>query len=418
MSICLKPSLRIYILIFGLILINACTKKDQPSTNSIPPPEVGSITIKQETIDLYVELPGRTSAYAAAEIRPQVNGIILERMFEEGGLVKAGQQLYQIDPSIYQAAYDTASAQLARSKALIDSSSSLEKRYKELLKINAVSQQEYVDAAASLAQARADVDVAKAAEKTAEINLNYTKVFSPIDGRIGKSAVTAGALVTANQGMALALVQQLDPIYVDVTQSSTDIIKLRQKIASGKMEGNNGETEVKVVLNDANYEYEKTGILKFSDVTVEQETGNVSIRALFPNPDNKLLPGLFVRAIIKQGQINNAILVPQQSITRNQDGSAVAWIVDKDSKVNTVPVELGDAIKDKWIVIKGLEPGQKVIVEGLVKVRPGTPVRTVDISDKKNLLAFSSVNNNILPICKISLQSDIKACTDSKTRVI
>lgn len=395
---------QICLLLSFVTLFTSCSKDDKqppfgmagaPGVN-MPPAEVGYITLKQETIDRTVELPGRVSPFAAAEIRPQVNGIILKRMFEEGSLVKAGQQLYQIDPAVYQAAYDTAVAQLARSNAIVTSSSSLEKKYKKLLEIHAVSQQEYIDALASFRQTQADVTVAQAAKQTAQINLNYTKVFSPISGRIGKSSVTAGALVTANQTTPLALVQQLDPVYVDVTQSSTDLLKLKQKVDKKKTGPTvQAETQVKLILDDLNYEYENMGVLKFSDVTVDKETGNVLIRAVFPNPDNKLLPGLFVRAIIKQEQINNAILIPQQSITRNPDGSAVAWIIDNDNKIQTVPVELGEAIKDKWLVIKGLEASQKVVVEGLIKVKVGSKVKPIDISKQGEAPQIKSLKNKL-----------------------
>ncbi len=395
---------QIGLLLCFIALFTSCSKDDKqppfgmagaPGAN-MPPAEVGYITLKQETIDRTVELPGRVSPFAAAEIRPQVNGIILKRMFEEGSLVKAGQQLYQIDPAVYQAAYDTAAAQLARSNAVVTSSSSLEKKYKKLLEIHAVSQQEYIDALASFHQAQADVTVAQAAKQTAQINLNYTKVFSPISGRIGKSSVTAGALVTANQTTPLALVQQLDPVYVDVTQSSTDLLKLKQKMAEKETSpAVQAEAEVKLILDDLNYEYEKIGILKFSDVTVDKETGSVLIRAIFPNPDNKLLPGLFVRAIIKQDQINNAVLIPQQSITRNPDGSAVAWIIDNNNKIQTVPVELGEAIKDKWLVTKGLEASQKVVVEGLIKIKTGAKVKPVDISTQGGALQIKSLKNKL-----------------------
>lgn len=405
MSRTLLFNLQSIIVILLVCMISACSKKESPQASFMPAVEVGVLTLKDESMDINVELPGRTSPYAAAEIRPQVNGIILKRMFEEGSVVTAGQQLYQIDPAVYQADYDTAVAQLARSKALVESTSSLAKRYQELLQIDAVSKQEYIDAKARLAESQAEVAVAQAAKQTAQINLNYTKVFSPITGRIGKSSVTEGALVTANQSLPLALVQQLDPIYVDVTQSSTDILKLRQKIENGNLTGTDNKTPVKLILNDINYEYEQTGVLKFSDITVDKETGNIAIRAVFPNPDNKILPGLFVRALIKQAKINHVILVPQQSITRELDGDAVAWVIDDENKVQTVPVELGEAVQDKWIVNNGLTVGQKVIVEGLIKVRVGSLVKPVEIFQKSAELKFFNNINNFS-----SFSSELKAC--------
>ena len=344
--------------------------------------EVGIVTIHRQSVSLDVELPGRTSAFQAAEIRPQVNGIVLERLFEEGSLVEAGQQLYQIDPATYKANYNTAVAQLKRAEATVKSVRSLVERYKDLLEYEGVSKQEYDNAVASLAQAEADVAIGKAAKEMAEINLNYTKVLSPISGRIGKSAVTPGALVTANQPQALALVQQLDPIYVDVTQSSSDLMKLKQGIAKGVVVGNAEEASVTLKIDELGQTYAHPGLLKFSDVTVDEATGNVQIRALFPNPDHQLLPGLFVRAIVKQGELKDVLLVPQQAVTRNASGQASAWVVTEDNKAEMRPIVTSHAIKDKWLVTEGLNDGDRVIVEGTIKVRPGMPVMPVEIADK------------------------------------
>lgn len=372
-----------------LLLLSGCGKDDakqnpQAAAGGAPPvTEVGVVTLKQQNVDLDVELPGRTTAFQAAEIRPQVNGIILKRMFDEGSVVKAGQQLYQIDPAMYQANYDTAVAQLKRAEATVKSAESLASRYKELIAFDGISKQELDNAQASLGQAQADIAIARAAVQTAQINLNYTKVMSPITGRIGKSSVTPGALVTANQANALALVQQLDPIYVDVTQSSADMMKLQQRINEGKVSGNNQETTVSLILDDMGQIYNHPGMLKFSDVTVDPTTANVQIRALFPNPDNQLLPGLFVRALIKQGQLTNVLLVPQQAVVRTPDGKAMAWVVDSDNKAQQKPVETSQAVKDTWIVTKGLQDGDKVIIEGTIKVQPGAVVKPVELSDKK-----------------------------------
>lgn len=375
-------ALQFFVAICAASLLFSCSRSETKNENVSTPIEVGIITIKKQQFDLNVELPGRISPFEVAEIRPQVNGIIRKRLFDEGSMVTMGQQLYQIEPSLYQSAFNTASAQLAKSKATVKSAESLHRRYKELLKISAVSKQEYIDATSALAQAKADVEIALAAQQTAQINLNYTKVYSPINGRIGKSSVTAGALVTANQTTPLAIVQQLDPVYIDVTQSSSDLLKLQQKIAQGKLENAKNETSVSIVIDSLDAPYKTQGKLKFSDITVDQQTGNISIRAIVANPKNELLPGLFVRAIINQAQIKDALLVPQQSIIRSNDGNALAWIVDSQNKAQSVPVELGEAVADKWLVSKGLDDGQKVIVEGLIKIKPGAIVKPVDISNK------------------------------------
>jgi membrane fusion protein (multidrug efflux system) len=332
-------------------------------------------------VAITTELPGRVSAFQSADIRPQVSGIILARLFEEGGFVQAGQQLYQIDPAIYQANLATAEAQLKRAEASLKSLSALAQRYRQLVRENAVSRQEVDDAVAAAAQGEAEVAIARAARDTAQINLDYTKVFSPISGRIGKSAVTPGALVTANQADPLALVQQLDPLYVDVSQSSAELMRLRQSMQEGKVAGTASEAEVELILDDIGQRYEHKGTLKFSDVTVDQSTGNVQIRAVFPNPDAKLLPGLFVRAVVHQGQLTNVLLVPQQAVTRAPDGQAMAWVVDAEDKAQSVPVKTLRAIKDKWVVSEGLNPGDRVIVEGAIKIAPGAPVRPLDLED-------------------------------------
>lgn len=377
-----RIALQFFVAICAASLLFSCSRSETKNENVVLPIEVGIITLKKQQFDLNVELPGRISPFEVAEIRPQVNGIIRKRLFDEGSIVTMGQQLYQIEPSLYQSAFNTASAQLAKSKATVKSAESLHRRYKELLKISAVSKQEYIDATSALAQARADVEIALAAQQTAQINLNYTKVYSPITGRIGKSSVTAGALVTANQTTPLAIVQQLDPVYIDVTQSSSDLLKLRQKISEGKLENVKNETSVSIVIDSLDAPYRTQGKLKFSDITVDQQTGNISIRAIISNPKNELLPGLFVRAIINQAQIKDALLIPQQSIVRSNDGKALAWVVDSQNKAQSVPVELGEAVADKWLVSKGLDDGQKVIVEGLIKIKPGAIVKPVDITNK------------------------------------
>ncbi len=347
-----------------------------------PPPEVGIVVLQPQTIGLTAELPGRVNAFKAAEIRPQVSGIILERNFEEGGLVQQGQQLYQIDPALYRAAFNTAQAQLQSAEASLRSANLLAQRYKGLISSRAVSQQEYDNAVAARDQAAAAVASAKAAVETAQINLNYTKVFSPITGRIGKSSVTPGALVTANQATPLALVQQLDPIYVDLTQSSTDLLRLRQRMAADKAAGGTGAAPSVELLVEAlgQQPYPQKGELQFADVTVDPATGNVQIRAQFPNPDEQLLPGLFVRARLQQGSLENAFLVPQQAVVRNPDGSAMLWVVTPEGKAQTKPVTLAQALADKWVVTAGVAAGDRAIVEGVIKVQPGATVRTVDLA--------------------------------------
>ena len=358
---------------------DSANKQGAAQAGAAGPIEVGVRTLKTEDMPLSVELPGRLNAYQAAEIRPQVNGVILKRMFEEGAIVEEGQQLYQIDPAPYQAAYNTAAAQLQSAQANVKAAAALARRYKDLVRVDAVSKQEYDNAIASADQAAADVAIAQAARDTAQINLNYTKVFSPITGRIGKSAVTPGALVTANQADPLALVQQLDPIYLDITQSSADLMALRRQITAGVVEGTLDSAPVTITFDDSNEVYGETGTLKFSDVTVEQDTGNVQLRALFNNPHNELLPGLFVKASLQQGVLRNALLAPQQSIVRTPIGGTMAWIVDANNKAQMVPVKTGAAVKDKWVITEGLKAGDRVIVEGTIKVQPDMDVKAVDL---------------------------------------
>jgi membrane fusion protein, multidrug efflux system len=340
-------------------------------------PEVSVIIIKPEKLALTTELAGRTSAYLIAEVRPQVSGIIKKRLFTEGSNVKAGQQLYQIDPATYQAAYDSAKASLARAEASLTTISLKAGRYKELIAIKAVSQQEYDDIVAAHKQAEADVASGKAALENARINLAYTHVFAPISGRIGKSSVTTGALVTANQPSALAVIQQLDPVYVDVSQSSSNLLKLKDDMAKGKIKsGGADQAKVKLILENG-ASYPDTGVLKFSDVTVDPATGSITLRSVFPNKKQILLPGMYVRAIVEEGVNDQAILVPQQAVTRDPQGNAVAMVVDASEKVEQRKLKVERSIDDKWLVSDGLKPGDRVIMEGLMKVRPGVPVKAV-----------------------------------------
>ncbi|NMP26150.1 efflux RND transporter periplasmic adaptor subunit [Rahnella sp. SAP-1] len=373
----LTPLAVVLMLAGGLALTGCNDKKTEQGAARAP--EVGVVTLKAEPLNVTTELPGRTSAFRIAEVRPQVSGIILKRNFVEGSEVKAGTSLYQIDPATYQAAYDSAKGDLAKAQASAQIAQVTVNRYKPLLGTNYISKQDYDTAASTAMQANASVIAAKAAVETARINLAYTKVLSPISGRIGKSTVTEGALVTSSQTDALATVQQLDPIYVDVTQSSNDFLRLKQELADGTLKQENGKAKVALILDNGK-EYQQPGTLEFSDVTVDQTTGSITLRAVFPNPQNSLLPGMFVRARLDEGTNNNALLVPQQGITRNPRGDATAMVVGADNKVEVRTVTTTQAIGDKWVVTAGLKPGDKVIVTGLQKVKPGAQVTVQEVN--------------------------------------
>ena len=362
----------------GSLLLTGCNDgNEQKGQQSAP--EVGVVTLKAEPLNITTELPGRTSAYRIAEVRPQVGGIILKRNFVEGSDIQAGSSLYQIDPATYQAAYDSARGDLAKAEAAANIARLTVNRYKTLVGTKYISQQEYDTAVADARQADAAVTAAKAAVETARINLAYTKVTSPINGRIGKSSVTEGALVTSNQANALATVQQLDPIYVDVTQSSNDFLRLKEELANGTLEQEGGKAKVELILENGQ-KYPQVGALEFSDVTVDESTGSITIRAVFPNPKGDLLPGMFVRARLDEGIKNNALLVPQQGVTRNPRGEATVMVVGADNKVENRTVTAAQAIGDKWLVTAGLKSGDKVIVTGLQKIRPGVQVKVEEAS--------------------------------------
>jgi membrane fusion protein (multidrug efflux system) len=333
--------------------------------------------VKPEKTSLTTELSGRTVPHLIAEVRPQVSGIIKKRLYTEGSDVKAGQLLYQIDPATYEAAFASAKAAQARVEASLVSVRLTEERYRDLVKIKAVSQQDYDAAFAAFKQAEADLAFAKAAVETARINLAYTRVIAPISGRIGRSTVTDGALVTANQPAALATVQQLDSMYVDVTQSTADLLKLKQNLASGVLKkSGSAQAPVKLLLEDGSL-YPLAGALKLSEVTVDQSTGSVTLRAVFPNPKQELLPGMFVRAILEEGINENAILVPQRGVTRNPKGDAMVMVVGAEEKAELRPIKVVRTVGDKWLVSEGLKAGDRVILEGLQKAMPGTPVKAV-----------------------------------------
>jgi membrane fusion protein (multidrug efflux system) len=340
------------------VLLAGCGRHGPPPAP--PPPKVSVVTVQTQAVPITTELPGRANALRTADVRPQVNGIILKRLFVEGGEVKAGQQLYQIDAAPYKAAYDSAVAAEASARALAE-------RYKPLAEANAVSKQDYDNAVASSLQAQAAVE-------TARINLIYTRVLSPITGRIGRSLITEGALVTANQSAALATVQQLDPMYVDVTQPTTTLLRLRREADAGLLKKNAaGQTQVRVQLEDGS-DYPHAGTLEFSEVTVDLGTGSVTLRALMPNPERLLLPGMFVRERIEEGVRQGAVLAPQQGVTHNQKGEPYALVVGPDNIVELRPLQTDRAVGDQWLVTSGLKAGDRVIVEGLQSARPGTKV--------------------------------------------
>ena len=319
-----------------------------------------------------------------------MGGIIQKRLFTEGSNVKAGQVLYQIDPATYQAAFDSARAALDRAGANLIPARLKAERYKELVGIKAVSAQDYDDAYAVLKQAEADIAVNKAAVETVRINLAYTQVSAPISGRIGKSSVTIGALVTASQSASLATIQQLDPVYVDVTQSSIEMLRLKRDLASGQiMRDSANQAKVGLLLEDG-MPYPLQGTLKFSDVTIDQSTGSVTLRTVFPNPNQVLLPGMYVRAVLEEGVIEQAIHVPQRGVTRDPSGNATAMVVGADDKVEARALKVTRAIGDTWLVSEGLNPGDRLIVEGLQKAQPGTTVKPVAFGGKSGASAASA----------------------------
>ena len=361
-------------LLIAVVLLSAC-RQENPKTIAPGPMEVGILTIKQKPVNLAVELPGRTAAYRIAEVRPQVGGIIKKRLFTEGSEVKAGQLLYQIDPDTYQARFDSAKAALAKADALEHSARLKAERYRTLVQTKAVSDQDQVEMEANWKQAVADVAAAKAAVDSARINLDYTKLTAPISGRIGRSTVTEGALVTAEQPTALSTIQQLDPLYVDLNQSSTEMLNLKKELSSEQAQHlEKSQSPVKVLFEDG-LEYNQTGVLEFSDVTVNQTTGTVILRAIVANPDQRLLPGMFVRARIDKGQRPNAILVPAVSISRNSKGQPMVMLVNKESVVEARIIQTGQNIGDQVLVTEGLSEGEQVIVAGLQKIKPGVSVK-------------------------------------------
>lgn len=358
-------------------LLVACGEKEAPPA---PLPEAAFVTITPEKMAIENELPGRIESFRTAEVRARVPGIILKRAFEEGSYVKQGQLLFQIDPRDYQAAVQSAKATLARAKANLVQADLKLKRYTPLVKINAVSKQEYDDAVAAQKQAAADVDAAKAELVRANLNLEYARVTAPISGRIGRQMVTEGALVGQNEATLLATIQQIDPIYLNLTQSSAELLKLRQMMNAGTLKDTDKSgLKVTMVMEDGTI-FNHTGKLLFSDITVDPTTGELTIRALFPNPQNMVLPGMYVRARMEQAINENAITVPQQAVIRANDGSSV-MVLNNEDKVEVRKVKTGAAVGASWEVLEGLKPGDRVVVEGLQKIKAGAPVRAVPWED-------------------------------------
>ncbi|WP_347904523.1 efflux RND transporter periplasmic adaptor subunit EmhA [Pseudomonas purpurea] len=362
----LKPAVTALVTAVALAsLLSGCKKEEAAPV--APAPQVGVVTLQPQAFTLTSELPGRTTAYRIAEVRPQVNGIILKRLFKEGGEVKEGQQLYQIDPSVYDATLKSAQANLQSTKSVSD-------RYQQLVNEQAVSRQEYDTAVANRLQS-------EAALQSAQINVRYTKVFAPLTGRIGRSNVTEGALVNNGQTDAMAVIQQLDPIYVDVTQSSVELLELRRELESGRLQkaGENAAM-VKLTLEDGS-QYKQHGKLEFSEVSVDETTGSVTLRAVFPNPDHTLLPGMFVHAQLQAGVNDSAILAPQQGVTRDLKGTPTALVVGPDNKVELRQLKASRTVGSQWLVEDGLKAGDRLITEGLQFVRPGVEVKASEATN-------------------------------------
>ncbi|EGT3622798.1 efflux RND transporter periplasmic adaptor subunit [Morganella morganii] len=360
----------------GSFLLSGCGE-EQKQGGEMPPPDVKVVTLKAAPLTVSTELPGRTSAYRIAEVRPQVGGIILKRNYKEGSDVKEGESLYQIDPAPFQATLNSAQAELAKAKANAELARLTVNRYKPLLGTNYISRQDYDEAVSTYAQAQAAVQAAQAAVQTAQINLNYTKVTSPIAGLSGKSNVTEGALVATGQTQPLTLVQQIDPIYVDVTQSSDDYLRLKQEIASGAVDKEQGKVAVSLVTAE-NKDYTHKGYLEFSDVTVDETTGSITMRAVFPNPQESLLPGMFVRARVDEGVRPDAILVPQEGVIRTAKGGAVVNVVNAKNEIEVRPVTVGQSYGNKWLITSGVNDGERVVVEGFQKIKAGAAVKATE----------------------------------------
>ncbi|MGD0744161.1 MAG: efflux RND transporter periplasmic adaptor subunit [Verrucomicrobiota bacterium] len=390
----------------SLSLAGCGRKQAGPGAYDLPPPEVGVVTLAPESVALTTELPGRIDPVRVAQVRARVDGVVLHREFREGAEVKAGETLFQIDPAPFQAAYDSASAALAKAEANSKQAQALADRYQPLVDINAVSKQDYDNAVSAAAQAKADVLAAKAALETASLNLGYATVTSPIDGRIGSALVTEGALVSQSAATEMAVVQQLDPIYCDFTESSTELLQLRRELDSGALKSAApGEAKVTLLLEDGTT-YAQAGKLLFSDVTVDPSSGMVTLRAEFPNPDHLLLPGMFARGLLEQAVDARAITVLQRGVSVGANGIATVLVVGADNKVEVRVIKLGQAVGNKWIVTDGLKTGERVIVEGLQKAMPGMPVKSVP---------FNPVDTNAVSAATVERRSPTgRDSTDSQ----
>lgn len=355
-------------LFFSSVIITACDNK--PAVKTAMEPEVGVVTLAPSSVNIKSELPGRAVSFEIAEIRPQVGGIIIKRNFIEGDKVSKGESLYQIDPAPLQARLDAARGALTKAQATANNVRLTLNRQSALIKSNYVSRQDYDTTRSQLNEAEANVAVAKADLEQATINLRYANVTSPIEGISGKSSVTVGALVTANQGNALVTVQRLDPIYVDLTQSVQDFLRLKEEKASGKIAQQKGKIPVELMLENGK-PYRYTGTLEFSDPAVDETTGSVTLRAVFPNPEGEILPGMYVTALLDEGSQQNVLMVPQQGITHNDQGKATALILDQENVVQLREINAVKAVGNQWLVTTGLHPGDRVIVSGLQRIRPG-----------------------------------------------
>ncbi len=376
-----KKQSTILIIIMTGFLLGACSNEPPKTAAPQGPVEVDIVTLAAQPAEIEVELPGRTVAYRVAEVRPQVNGIIKQRFFTEGSVVKAGDLLYQIDPAVYQATFDSAKAALAKAKAVEHSARLKAERYATLVRTKAVSELDQVEIEASWKQAVADVAAAEAAMNSAAINLDYTRVTAPISGHIGKSMISEGALVTAQQSTALATIQQLDQLYVDVTQSSTELARIKKALSAGTLDSNeNAKSQVTILLEDGS-EYEQPGTLEFSDVSVDQSTGSVTLRIVVANPDEDLLPGMFVRARISSGVRQDAILIPAASISHNNKGEAYVMLVNSQSQVESRIIQSGRNMGDQVLVNGGLANGEQVITAGLQKIKPGITVKAYELNE-------------------------------------
>jgi RND family efflux transporter MFP subunit len=393
----------IVIMCLSLLFVISCTDNTQQTKSASsdqqsqseqerPPKEVNVVTIKAQQISMTSELPGRVTAFKKAEIRPQVGGIIQSRTYEQGSRVKRGKQLYQIDPALYEADYQSAKAGLQNAEAELKISKALQTRYESLIETNAISEQEYENAKADVAQAQAKVALAQASLQIAKINLNYTKVYAPISGYIGPSTVTIGALVTAQQTAALATIRQLDPIYVDLSQSASDALYLHERLMTIRATKPDAQFEVSIILNDTGTSYPHKGIMYAADVAVDENTGTIRLRSVFPNPNAALLPGMFVRATIDDAGSQKAIVVPQKAVSFQNDGSKSVWIVNQDNSVQKREVLTSTTYENNWVIQSGLSNGDVVVVEGTMTLKPGAKVTPVSLKEKQSDISNDNVS--------------------------